>query len=85
MHFDDDIHPNWLAAGIFKYISQIVDKYLLKLHLKHFILLRNQEYICNYLEISKKFVSSYLFPSCKSTSPKDDFFYTPFIIILIKA
>ena len=43
MHIDN-IHPKWLAAGIFKYISQIVKKNYLKLLIKHFSLLRNQKY-----------------------------------------
>ena len=34
-------------------------------------------YICNHC---KKFISKYLFPSCKLTSPKDAVFYTPFKI-----
>ena len=71
-------------AGICDFQINIADiqKYLLKLHLKHFLLLRNQEYMSP-LRTNKKIGGKYLFPSCKLTSPKDEgFFIHPLFVTL---
>ena len=75
MHIDDDIHPKWLAAGVFKWISEIIKNTYFNYIISTFHYSETKN-ICNHWEPRKKFVGEYIFLSCKLALAEEDVFFT---------